>query len=100
MAHTSSRNTSFYIKRITGIILLLALAAVFLFSGISKIFSLEAFEWTFIDLGIKSNTNAAIIARLFIGLELMIGAFLVFHIYLKSFTYPVTLILLVAFTGY
>lgn len=100
MAYTSTRTTSFYIKRISGIILLLALAAVFLFSGISKIFSLEAFEWTFIDLGIKSNTTAAIIARLFIGLELMVGTFLLFHIYLKAFTYPITLILLVALTGY
>lgn len=96
----ATKTTSFYIKRTIGLILLLALAAVFFISAISKMDTLDAFEWTFIDLGIKSNTTAAIIARLFIGLELLIGTFLVLHLYLKAFTYPITLIILVLFTGY
>jgi len=94
------RNTAFYIKRIFGSILLLALAAVFFFSAFSKLDNIEPFEWTFIDLGIGSNMLASVIAHLFIGIELIIGIFLLFHIYLKQVTYPATIGLLVLLTGY
>lgn len=94
------KNAFFYIKRILGLLLLLSLAAVFFYSGVSKIYSLEAFEWTFMDLGVGSLTTAAILARLFIGLELIVGAFLLFHIYLKQVTYPITIGLLALLTGY
>ena len=95
-----SRSGSFWAKRVIGFILILCLSAVFIYSGISKLYSLEAFEWTFMDIGISNMMAAAIIARLFIGLELLIGVFLLAHIYLKSFTYPVTLIMLVLLTAY
>lgn len=94
------RNTSFYIKRIFGALLLLSLAAVFIISAISKLQSLEAFEWTFIDMGVKGTTSASVIAHLFIGLEFMVGLFLLLHIYLKQVTYPITIGLLVLLTGY
>ncbi|MBS1774126.1 MAG: hypothetical protein JST82_14810 [Bacteroidetes bacterium] len=94
------RNITFYIKRILGLILLLSLAAVFFFSAISKLADIQPFEWTFIDLGISSNLWASVIAHLFIGLELMIGSFLLFHIYLKEVTYPITIALLLLLTGY
>lgn len=81
-------------------ILLLALAAVFLFSAISKLYSLETFEWTFIDMGVGSMTTASVIAHLFIGLEFLIAVFLLFHIYLKQVTYPATIAMLAALTGY
>lgn len=102
MAHssTSNRNFLFYIQRIFGLILLLALAAVFLFSGYSKLQSFEAFQWTFMDLGIKNMMAASIIAYVFIGLEFMIGLFLLLHIYLKQVTYPATLIMLALLTLY
>jgi uncharacterized membrane protein YphA (DoxX/SURF4 family) len=101
MANTSQpRTASFYIKRSIGIILILCLSAIFIYSGISKLFSLEAFEWTFMDMGIRNMLLASIIAHVFIGIEFMIGLFLLLHIYLKSFTYPVTLIMLVLLTAY
>lgn len=81
-------------------ILLLSLAGVFFFSAISKMLTIDAFEWTFIDLGINSIDAAAILSRVFIGLELIIGGFLLFHIYLKSVTYPATIAMLALLTGY
>lgn len=108
------KNTAFYIKRTIGIILLLALAAVFLFSALTKIglgvrdgYSLywtfqgvDQFTWTFIDMGINSQLWAGVIARVMVGLEFMIGLFLLAHIFLKSVTYPVTIALLTIFTIY
>ncbi len=93
-------NRRFSIKNITGFILLLVLAVVFGISGISKIDSIQTFEWSFLDLGISNFTMAAILARLLIGLELMIAGFLLFHIFLKSFTYKLTIVLLIVFTVY
>ena len=101
MAHTTqNQGFLFYLKRIFGLILLLAMAAVFLFSGWSKLVSFEAFQWTFMDLGISSTTAAALIAYLFIGLEFALALFLLLHIYLNRVTYPLTLSLLVALTAY
>jgi glutaredoxin len=100
MANGQNRNTIFYIKRITGFLLLLSLAAVFLFSGYSKLDTIEPFEWTFLDLGAPGMVSASVIAHLFIGLEFAIGIFLLFHIYLKSVTYPITIGMLVLLTAY
>lgn len=99
----ANKNAAFYIKRITGVILLLALAAVFLFSAYSKIWdsnSFDDFRWTFLDLGINGVKTAGIIARLLIGFEFMIGLFLLCHIFLKSFTYPLTIVVLLFFIAY
>lgn len=101
MAGTTQQSGAlFYLKRTLGIILLLALAAVFLFSAYSKLMSLEAFQWTFMDLGLSNITAAAILAYVFIGLEFMIGLFLLLHIYLVNVTYPATIFLLVMLTAY
>ncbi|HRO41508.1 MAG TPA: hypothetical protein PL009_01645 [Flavipsychrobacter sp.] len=94
------RTNSFYIKRITGLILLLFTAAVFLFSGISKLYAFDPFVWNIMDAGITNMTFASILARLFIGFELLLGLFLIFHLFLKSFTYPAILALLFLFTIY
>jgi uncharacterized membrane protein YphA (DoxX/SURF4 family) len=94
------RRRLFSIRNITGLLLLIALAAVFLVSGISKIDSLQTFEWSFIDLGVRNFTVAAILARLLIGLELLIAGFLLSHLFLRSFTYPLTIGLLAVFTVY
>ena len=91
---------AFYIKRITGLLLLLSLAAVFLFSGISKMYAFERLLWNIMDIGISNMMFAGIIARLFIGFELLLGGFLLFHLYLKSFTYPAVMAMLVFFTVY
>ncbi len=94
------KDAIFYLKRITGIILLLALSAVFLFSAITKLMVIEPFEWTFIDLFSAGFTTAAVMARLFIALELGIAFFLLAHLYLKSFTYKATFSILLLLTGY
>lgn len=97
------RGTYFYTKRTIGLILLLAMAAVFFYSGYSKLHSenaFDAFQWTFLDLGVSSITLANIIAHLFIGFEFLLGLFLLCHIFLKSFTYPITILLLVVFIIY
>jgi len=114
MDSTSPANTTlFYIKRITGAILLLALSATFFYSAYSKSgiefrgFHLisndnafDSFQWTFLDLGINSVIAAGIIARLFIGLELLLGLFLLFHIFLRQFTYPAVIAILTIFIIY
>lgn len=96
-------NTTFYIKRIIGILLLLAIAAVFLFSAYSKIYddsAFDQFQWTFLDMGVNSMTLAGILARVFIGLECMLGLFLILHIFLRAFTYPATIAILSVFVIY
>src|ERR1700748_1799643 len=106
----TQKDTLFYIKRITGFILLLILSAVFLFSAYSKsgvVFmhgrlmdspdGFDSFQWTFLGLGINSVLLAGIIARIFIAIEWMLGIFLLFHIFLKQFTYRAVIILLSLF---
>lgn len=113
LASPPQRNFSFYLKRVIGILLLLAMAAVFFYSAYSKSgiafhdFKLFAndgpfmsFQWTFIDLGINSLMASGIIARLFIGFEFLLGLLLLFHIFLRPFTYKVILVLLSIFTIY
>ncbi len=97
------RKTSFYISRSIGLVLLLALSGVFFYSGYSKIYSDNAFDnfqWTFLDLGISSITLAGIFARVMIGLEFMLGIFLLGHIFLKKFTYPAVIAILTFFIIY
>ena len=99
----AQNKTSFYIKRISGLILLLAMAAVFFFSAYSKMYSqaaFDSFQWSFIDLGINSTFLSGILARLMIAFECMLGLFLLLHIYLKQFTYPAIIGLLSVFIIY
>ncbi|RYE23201.1 MAG: hypothetical protein EOP51_11285 [Sphingobacteriales bacterium] len=100
MTEGQNKTGVFYVKRIIGLLVLLALSAVFLFSAYSKLDTIEPFEWTFLDLGAPGMVSASVIAHLFIGLEFAIGLFLLAHIYLKSVTYPLTIAILVLLTGY
>jgi hypothetical protein len=113
LVSAQKKSVSFVIKRVAGLLLLLALALSFLYSAYSKsgiafegIYIVRndgpfiSFQWTFVDLGISSIVTAGIIARLFIGLELLLGLLLVCHIFLKQFTYKAILVLLSIFTAY
>ena len=94
---------SFYIKRVAGAILLVALSAVFFYSAYSKIYSENAFDnfqWSFLDLGISSIVASGIIARMMIGMELLLGLLLLFHVYLRKFTYPAVIGILTIFVVY
>lgn len=88
------------LQRTTGLILLLTTAAVFLFSGITKLIDFPPFVWNIMDAGVQNMRLASITARLFIGFELLLGLFLLLHLYLKSFTYPAVQALLALFTIY
>ncbi|PZF74236.1 MauE/DoxX family redox-associated membrane protein [Taibaiella soli] len=90
----------FTISKGIGMVLLLALAGTFLFSAYTKLIAVEPFEWAFWDLGIHNSVAVSIIARLFIGLEAMIGLFLLAHIYLKQVTYPAVLTFLGVMIAY
>jgi len=86
-------------QRIFGFVLLLILSDLFFFSAITKLVAIEPFEWTFMDLGF-ANGPAHFFARFFVGLELLIGVFLLAHFYLRRITYPLTLGMLVLLTLY
>ncbi len=58
--------------------------AVFLFSAYAKLFPIELFEYTFVDIGVSNFGAAPWIARLFIGLEFAFGISLVFCLYGKN----------------
>lgn len=83
-----------------GLLLLLSLATVFIISGWSKLDSIEPFSWSFIDILPVGITGAAVLARIFIGLEWAIGAWLAAHVFLRSFTYKATVVLLLLLTAY
>jgi hypothetical protein len=113
ISETPQRNLGFYVKRTVGAILLVALAATFIYSAYSKSGirfngfkvvandnAFDSFQWSFLDLGVSSILVAGVIARLMIGLELLLGLFLLFHIYLKKITYKAVIAILVVFIIY
>lgn len=85
---------------IIGFVLLLVLAASFFFSGISKLYDPDSFAVYIMDAGLANRAVAAMLANLFIGLELMLGVWLIFHFRLQSVTLPAVLVLLLLFSGY
>jgi hypothetical protein len=76
------------------------LGLLFIYSGYTKLFPIEPFEYTFVDLGVANWGTAPFIARFMIGLEFFIGIMLVFNLYLKRFTLKLTIATLVFFTVY
>lgn len=59
------------------------LGAVFIYSAYAKLYPIEPFEFTFVDLGVANWRLAPFIARLFIGIEFFIGLVLIFNIKVK-----------------
>lgn len=76
------------------------IGAVFIFSGISKIPTLEQFGWTIVETTPLNWTLAEWSARILIGLELFLGVLFIFHLKLKRIAIPVSLVLLSVFTIY
>ena len=76
------------------------LGGVFIFSAYTKLYPIEPFEYTFVDLGICNWHLAPFIARLLIALEFLIGALLILNIALKRFTYKLGVITLLVFCIY
>ncbi|MFL5752499.1 MAG: MauE/DoxX family redox-associated membrane protein [Bacteroidia bacterium] len=75
------------------------LGAVFIFSAYTKIYPIEPFEFTFVDLGVANWRIAPFLARFFIGLEFFIGVLLLLNIKMK-FSARLTMATLVFFSLY
>lgn len=73
---------------------------LFFYSGYTKLYPIEPFEFTFVDLGIGGWALAPFIARFMIGLEFFIGFMLFFNLYLRKFTLKLTAATLVFFSLY
>lgn len=73
---------------------------LFIYSGYTKLYPIEPFEFTFVDLGISGWRTAPFMARFFIGLEFLIGILLIFGLFLKRFTFFLTSGTLIFFTIY
>ncbi|HTN16344.1 MAG TPA: MauE/DoxX family redox-associated membrane protein [Chitinophagaceae bacterium] len=86
-------------RSIIGFILLLLLSGTFVFSAVAKFITIEPFEWTFMDMGL-SGPFSFFLARFFVGFEFLLAFFMLAHVYLKRFTYPLTILFLIAMTLY
>lgn len=73
---------------------------VFLYSGYTKLYPIEPFEFTFVELGLGGWRLAPFIARFMIGLEFFIGFLLIMGLYIRRFTIKLTIASLVMFCIY
>ena len=87
-------------QRVTLSILCAFMGGVFVFSAYSKLYPIEPFEYTFVDLGIGNWQIAPFIARLLIALEFLIGVLLILNLRLKRFTYKLSVLTLLIFCVY
>jgi uncharacterized membrane protein YphA (DoxX/SURF4 family) len=87
-------------KKILFTILSLTIGAVFIFSAISKIPTLEQFGWTIVETTIFNWTMAEWSARILIGFELFLGILFIIHFRIKKVAIPLSIALLTAFTLY
>jgi uncharacterized membrane protein YphA (DoxX/SURF4 family) len=97
------------IKKVILGFLCVLMGAVFLISGYTKLYPIEPFEYTFVDLGFINWQAAPFIARILIGFEFFIGILLLLNLSLRKIAYKlgisilivfcIYLVLLIAFTG-
>jgi uncharacterized membrane protein YphA (DoxX/SURF4 family) len=88
------------IKKVLYAILCILIGGIFIYSGYTKLYPIEPFEYSFVDIGIVNWQLAPFIARLLIGLEFLIGVLLILHINLKRFTYKLGIGILLIFSIY
>lgn len=88
------------ILKIIAIVLSVLMGLLFIYSGYTKLYPIEPFEYTFVDLGIGNWTLAPYIARFMIGLEFFLGLMLVSNLYLKKYVLKLTAATLIMFTAY
>lgn len=86
--------------KVLAVLLSVACGAVFLFSAYTKLFPIEPFEYTFVELGITGWKASVFVARLFTGFEFACGGLLILNFWLKRFTIPLVSFTLVVFIGY
>lgn len=90
----------FDVKIIFRTILCLIVGGVFIFSGLSKIPTLEQFGWTIVEASFLNWTLAEWIARIIIGLELLTGVLFILQFYIRKWVVPLSLLLLIFFSLY
>ena len=78
----------------------LATTILFVFSAISKLYPIEAFEKQLVDLGFSSWSAAPYLSRAIIGLEAFLGLAFLQKNYLRSFFIPATTVLLLVFCAH
>ena len=88
------------IKKILFIICALICGGVFVFSAITKLYPIEPFEVSMVDIGLANWKLSPFVARLFIGAEFITGFFLITLFRLRRLTIPFAAFLLLAFTIY
>ncbi len=88
------------VKKIVLFVLSSVLGLVFLYSAYTKLYPIEPFELTFVDIGVSNWRLAPFMARFMIGLEFFIGLSLIFGMRLKRFTLPLTIFSLLIFSLY
>ena len=86
--------------KILAVILSIACGTVFLVSAVTKLFPIEPFEYTFVELGITNWKYSVFVARFFIGFEFACGGLLILNFWLKRFTIPMVAFTLLAFMAY
>jgi hypothetical protein len=88
------------LKKIIFSLVCALMGAVFIFSGYIKLYPIEPFELTFVDLGISNWQMAPFVARLLIALEFLIGFALLLNLFLKKISYKLSIGVLVFFCIY
>jgi uncharacterized membrane protein YphA (DoxX/SURF4 family) len=81
-------------------ILRILVGLTFIVSALAKLYPIESFENTFIELGVSNWTFAPFLARLVIALELFIGLSIIFNLWLKNKVYYLAQGVLAFFTTY
>ncbi len=76
------------------------MGGIFLYSGYTKLYPIEPFEYTFVDFGFINWQVAPFIARLMIAFEFFIGLLLVLNFNLRKLTYKLGIGVLVFFCIY
>jgi uncharacterized membrane protein YphA (DoxX/SURF4 family) len=85
-------------KNTASLILSVLLGAVFLFSGIVKLFPVDFFESDLYTTGFVPWILTPLLARIIIGIELMAGIFLIFNLHFNKKLYLFCGLLLLIFT--
>ncbi len=88
------------LKKIIFTTISVLLGLVFILSGLTKLYPIELFELTFIDLGVANWYTAPVISRLMISFEFFLGILLILNFSLRRFTLKATIAMLVVFTVY
>ncbi|RYD50970.1 MAG: hypothetical protein EOP52_11210 [Sphingobacteriales bacterium] len=90
----------FSASSVAAAVLLWVLGAAFLLSAFGKFQSIDSFSWAILDAGIRSDSAAAVLARLLVGLEAAVGFLLLLRVAVRRLALPVATGLLLFFSGY